>query len=218
MAVFVLVHSPLTGPATWRWVAAELTAQGNEVYLPAVGAVSRWQEFADAVAGQVPVEGAVLVGHSGAGLLLPQIAARVPAAGLVFVDSDVPPEEGHADLMPAAYLEPLRALAVDGMLPRWSEWFGPDAMRELIPDESKRAAVTAELPQLPLSYFETRVPVPPEWTKVRSGYVLLSEAYEESAAAAATRGWPVKRLMGAHLDLVTRSAAVAAAISLVAGS
>jgi len=217
MAVFVLVHSPVTGPATWRWVAAELAARGHEVSVPAVAAVRHWQEFAGAVAAQVDAEGAVLVGHSGAGLLLPQIAARVPAAGLVFVDSDVPPEEDHAELMPAVYLEPLRGLAVEGMLPRWSDWFGPDAMRELLPDDAKRAIVSAELPRLPLSYFETRVPVPPGWMQLRCGYVLLSEAYEKSAAAAAARGWPVERRMGAHLDLVTRPEEVASAILLAGG-
>src|ERR1700739_3019675 len=36
MAAFVLVHSPATGPSTWRWVADELTARGHRVSVPAV--------------------------------------------------------------------------------------------------------------------------------------------------------------------------------------
>lgn len=218
--VFVLVHSPVTGPSTWRWVASELTDRGHRVMIPAIRRpITSATAFAAAVAAEVMTEGAerpVLVGHSGAGPLLPQLAERVSAARLVFVDADVPPDTGYADLMPVQYLEPLRALAVDGVLPKWSEWFGSDTMRELVPDEAKRAVVSAELPELPLSYFEEPVPVPPRWAAVGGGFVLLSEAYDAAAAAAAARGWPVERQMGAHLDLVTRPAEVAAAILRVA--
>jgi Alpha/beta hydrolase family len=226
MPVFVLVHSPVTGPSTWRWVAEELTAGGHRAIIPAVSPpITSAVAFAAVVAAGVPAEGdgqPVLVGHSGAGPVLPLIAARVAAGRkaspwLVFVDADVPPDAGQARLMPDAYLDPLRALAVDGILPKWSTWFGPEAMRELVPDGARRAIVSAELPQLPLSYFEKSVPVPAGWANEGAGYVLLSEAYEESAAAAAARGWPVERLEGAHLDLVTRPTEVAAAILRVAG-
>jgi Alpha/beta hydrolase family len=232
--VLVLVHSPVTGPSTWRWVADSLRARGHQVIVPAVAPpITSAAAFADAVADAIAAQLAglarplslpqggdrpVLVGHSGAGPVLPLIAARLPAARLVFVDADVPPDAGDAELMPAQYLEPLRSLAVNGMLPRWSEWFGPDTMRELIPDDARRAIVCAELPELPLSYFEARVPVPPGWAGGGGGYVLLSEAYEEAAAAAAARGWPVERRMGAHLDLVTRPDQIARAILLVARS
>lgn len=236
MPYFVLVHSPVTGPSTWRWVAEALSTRGHRVVVPAVPPpIISAVTFADAVVAQVlgtddavragggaglgpgsrpgpGTERPVLVGHSGAGPLLPRIAARVPAAGLVFVDAAVPPTGGNAELMPAAYLEPLRALAADGMLPKWSEWFGPDAMTELVPDAAKRAIIAAELPELPLSYFETTVPVPPGWTAAGGGYVLLSEAYEDAAAEATARGWPVERRLGGHLDLVTRPEETAAAI------
>ena len=224
MGVLVLVHSPLTGPSIWRWVADSLSARGHQVVVPAVAPpVTSAAAFADAVAAQLPglaQEGdrPVLVGHSGAGPVLPLIGARVPAARLVFVDAHVPPDGGDAELMPAEYLEPLRALAVNGMLPRWSEWFGPDTMRELIPDEARRAIVSAELPGLPLSYFEARVHIPAGWAGVGGGYVLLSEAYQEAAATAAAHGWPVERRMGSHLDLVTRPGEIASAILLAAGS
>jgi hypothetical protein len=218
MTAFVLVHSPVTGPSTWRWVAAELTARGHGVSVPAVPAVRRWQEFADSVARQVEHgEHAVLVGHSGAGPLLPQIAARIGGGPLIFVDADIPPDTGEASLMPAEILAELRAMAVDGMLPPWSEWFGPTAMQELVPDAGRRAVIEAELPRLPLSYFEARVPVPTSWVAAGGGYVLLSdEAYGDQAAASAARGWPVIRLPGRHLDIVTRPEPIAAAIAEVA--
>ena len=187
--------------------------------MPAVGPVSSWSEFAAAVAAQVANVGddTVLVGHSGAGLLLPQVAAQVGATPLIFVDADVPPDTGEANLMPAEILVELRRLAVDGLLPPWSAWFGPDAMRELVPDAERRAAITAELPRLPLAYFENRVPVPAGWAAAGGGYVLLSdEAYGDQSAAAARRGWPVVRLPGGHLDIVTRPEPIAAAIIEIA--
>jgi hypothetical protein len=154
----------------------------------------------------------VLVGHSGAGPLLPLIGDRLHASALVFVDSDVPPESGEAPLVPPEFLEFLRGLAAGRRLPPWSEWFGPAAMAELIPDEDIRAVVLAEMPALPLSFFEERVPVPAGWTASRCGYVLLSEVYAEQAAKAEASGWPVVRLAGGHLDIVTRPEAVTEAI------
>jgi hypothetical protein len=218
MTEFVLVHSPVTGPSTWRWVAAELAASGHQVSVPAVPAVRRWQEFADSVAMQVEHAGhTVLVGHSGAGPLLPQIAARISAGPLIFVDADVPPDTGDASLMPAEILAGLRAMAVDGMLPPWSEWFGPAVMAELVPDAERRAVIAAELPRLPVSYFEAAVPAPAGWLVAGGGYVLLTgEAYGDQAAAASARGWPVIRLPGGHLDLVTRPEPIAVAISRLA--
>lgn len=220
MTALALLHSPVTGPATWRWVAQRLAADGHQLAVVAVpGEITAhgWEAFVEHAAEQVANLGRpVLVGHSGAGLLLPQIAGRVPASGLIFVDSDVPPESGEAKLMPDDILSQLRELASGGMLPAWSEWFGPDVMAELVPDAAKRAIVAAELPQIPLAYFEDRLPVPPGWTRTPCGYVLLSEGYASEAATAADRGWPVERLQGGHLELVTRPDEVAAAIESVA--
>lgn len=217
---FVLVHSPLVGPSTWRWVAEELEARGHRVMVPVVpGAVTSlgWEAFVDSVAVQLDneeEEHAVLVGHSGAGPLLPQVRARArrePSA-LVFVDAGVPPETDDAELMPGELLSELRAMACDGVLPRWSQWFGPGAMERLVPDAERRAEVSCELPQLAVSYFEGRVPAPTGWAAARCGYVQLSGPYAADAAEAATRGWPVVEQPGAHLDIVTRPVPVTEAI------
>lgn len=222
MGAFVLVHSPATGPSTWRWVADELLARGHRVTVPAVPPAATslgWAGFVGAVAALAGrLDRPVLVGHSGAGPVLPRIGMRIRAAALVFVDADVPPESGETTVVPSEFLEFLRGLADGGTLPPWSEWFGPQSMRELIPDAGPREIVCAELPALPLSYYEARVPVPAGWTSARCGYVLLSEAYAEQASKAAASGWPVARLLpGAHLDIVTRPAAIADAILSVAG-
>ena len=221
MAAFVLVHSPLTGPSTWRWVADELAARGHQVTVPSVPPAATalgWSAFVGAVGALARgLDSPVLVGHSGAGPLLPRIATRLRPRALVFVDSDVPPEAGETSLVPAEFLEFLQGLANGGVLPPWSEWFGPDSMREQIPDDRKREIVSAELPALPLSYFQTHVPVPAGWTTTRCGYVLLSDAYAEEASKAAANGWPVVRLPGVHLDIVNRPAAIADAILSAAG-
>jgi hypothetical protein len=221
MAAFVLVHSPVTGPSTWRWVAEELVARGHRVSVPAVPPAATalgWSAFVGAIGAlSAGIDSPVVVGHSGAGPLLPRIAARIRAKALVFVDADIPPEAGETTPVPDEFLEFLRGLAHGGVLPPWSQWFGPDSMRELIPDDRTREIVSAELPAVPLSYFETRVPVPAGWTSARCGYVLLSEAYAEQASKAAASGWSVARLPGAHLDIVTRPSAVADAILSVAG-
>lgn len=218
MRRFVLVHSPVVGPSTWRWVAEALVARGHAVTVPAVSqdiTELGWQAFTDAVAAQTDWEGqTVVVGHSGAGMLLPQIRARAGRAPgpFVFVDAGVPPEVGEAELMPAVFLAELRAMGNDGMLPPWSDWFGPAVMNDLIPDASKRATVAGELPRLPVSFFEVPVPAPDGWATGGCGYVQLSEPYTGEAAAAASRGWPVIQSPGAHLDIVTRPAEVADAI------
>jgi hypothetical protein len=91
----------------------------------------------------------------------------------------------------------LRALASDGMLPRWSSWFGEEAMRELVPDDRLRKALEDQMPRLPLSYFEAIVSVPDGWDARPCAYLLLAgEPYGESAAEARARGWPVAEIPG----------------------
>jgi len=139
------VHSPLVGPATWQPVAAELRRRGVEVAVPClVEPASRgdWHGCVDAAAGGA-LPGSTLVAHSGAGPLLPVIASRLasPAVRLVFVDAGVPPALGHASLASSEFLAHLRTLAIDGRLPKWSEWFGDGAMDGLVPDPASRAAI-----------------------------------------------------------------------------
>lgn len=96
-------------------------------------------------------------------------------AALVFVDSFLPPAAASVRLAPPAFMDRLRALSTDGVLPPWSSWFGGDAMHDLVGDERLREALTAEMRSLPLSYFETDVPLPDHWSERRCGYILLSD-------------------------------------------
>jgi hypothetical protein len=218
MPAFVLVHSPLVGPVTWSWVAKELHRRGHRVAVPSVRdpAVSGgWRGFVRAAVQEAQLgEHGVLVGHSGAGPLLPVIASQLDPspARLVFVDAAVPPVSGEAPLVPEEFHDSLRSLAPDGRLPKWSEWFGPGTMEELVPDPDQRAAVIAELPEVSMSYFDDRVPMPGGWSSTDGAYILLTEPYRSDATEAASRGWLVIELPGAHLDIVTRPAEVADAL------
>ena len=221
--VVILVHSPVLGPSAWKWVAQELAERGRSSIVPSLLPAAdapwpSWRQVGDAVnaASLHPAEKVLLVGHSGAGTLLPAIAESisVEVAGLVFVDAFLPPSGGTAHLVPAAFLDDLRALASDDVLPPWSTWFGESAMRDLVPDAARRAQVEHDMPRVPLSALLEPVPIPGQWEQRRCAYVLLSaQPYAPSAADARARGWPVAEIRGGkHLDPVRRPAAVTAAL------
>jgi hypothetical protein len=218
VARYVLLHSPLVGPTTWKWVAEELRTEVDDVVVPTVAAATLsagWRAVASEFADQVPdTPGMVFVAHSGAGLLLPSIADRARAvdASLVFVDAGIPSASVPTPLVPDEMLQELTRIAENGVLPPWSDWFGPDVMKELIPDLEMRRLVTSDLPRLPLSYFSDAVlPVRP-WPAAGNGYILLSEAYVDEASEAARRGWDVVELIGRHLDIVSKAHEVADAV------
>ena len=214
MSSFVLVHSPLVGPSTWTWVADELRRQGHDVAVPSLvqaATSGSWEACVGAVVAAAPPVPVVVVGHSGAGPLLPLIGDQLnpPPSGLVFVDATLPPTSGATSLVSEQFLEALTALAQGGVLPPWSDWFEPDTMEKLIPHAGRRDTVVAELPRLPVSYFRARFPVPEGWASTSCTYILLSDAYRHAAKEAAARGWPVIELVGSHLDVVTEPLKIA---------
>jgi hypothetical protein len=218
MAKFFLLHSPVVGPSTWKWVSEELQGMGHEVAILVISpsATHRgWQGVVEEVVAQVNGEDdAIFVAHSGAGPLLPTIVDRSKTRGasMVFVDAGLPTISTNTPLMPEPFLKQLTAIAEDGVLPPWSEWFGPGVMASLIPDSVTRELIEIELPRIPLAYFYESIPPVRKWPAVRNGYVLLSEGYLEDAEEARRRGWPVLELLGDHLDLITKAPEVALAI------
>ena len=224
MAKFFLLHSPVVGPTTWRWVSEELRGMGHEAVILVISPSSTlggWQEVVEEVAAQVTgVDDAIFVAHSGAGPLLPTIVdgSKVRGSSLVFVDAGVPAIAADTPMMPEAFLKQLSAIATDGLLPPWSEWFGPGVMASLIPDSNQRDLIEFELPRIPLSYFYGSVPPVLKWPADRNGYVLLSDGYLDDAEEARRRGWPVVELLGEHLDLITKAPEVALAIVEVSSS
>jgi pimeloyl-ACP methyl ester carboxylesterase len=217
----VLVHSPFLGPASLRPLADALASLGHPAVLldlrPSVVAPPVHQvllgAFADAMS-EEPLDGpVVLIGHSGAGPLLPAFADSLEddVAGLVFVDAGLPtPGRSWRDTVPASLYAELRALSREGQLPRWQRWFDPDPLSSLVTDPVLRAEIADEAPEVPIAFLKEERPEV-EWTGP-AGYVLLSDPYTQDAAAAETQGWPIRRLATHHLAPATDPDPVARAI------
>jgi hypothetical protein len=221
MPLLVLLHSPLVGPLTWQPAATSLHAAGYHVAVPSLTGVvdtgpPSYRKLAGRVAETIrqanPSGAVVLIGHSGAGALLPAAAEATdsPLAAVVFVDAILPhPGVSWFETAPPVLREQLGGLAHDdGRLPAWDRWFPPEVMTELLPEENLRRRFIAELPRVPLAYLEERAPVVSGWPPARCGYLRLSGAYDEVADEAERRGWLVVREAADHLAMLTRPAAI----------
>jgi pimeloyl-ACP methyl ester carboxylesterase len=217
----VLVHSPFLGPASMRPLADALAALGHPAVLldlrPSVVAPPVHQvllgAFADAMSEELLDGPVVLIGHSGAGPLLPGFADALEdeVAGLVFVDAGLPtPGRAWRDTVPASLYAELRAMSREGQLPRWPRWFTPNPLETLVADQELRAEIADEAPEVPIAFLKEERPEV-EWHGP-AGYVLLSDPYASDAAAAESRGWPVRRLATHHLAPATDPVPVAGAI------
>jgi hypothetical protein len=221
---FVLLHSPLLGPTAWRAVAAELERRGQAVETPAWPPLSSiaddfYATLADGLAARLDGEGGpmLLVAHSGAGPLIPALAARLtaPVAGVILVDAILPhPGYSWFDTAPADMRQRLRAGAQMGELPSWDEWWPPGALERLVPDTTMRDALVAELEPLPLAYFEEAAPS--DALAGPTAYLQLSGAYDGEGVAAGRYGWPLVRLPLHHLAMLTNPEPVTAALESLA--
>jgi hypothetical protein len=219
-AAIVLVHSPLVGSASWQPIAAVLGHRGHEVWVPDLTATIAqgapyFRHQVAAIAAQAPAGDAVLVGHSGAGSLLPAAGAAVDRVeSYVFVDAGLPsPGKSWLETAPADLGDELRRMAQDGWLPPWPEWWGPEALAEHLPAAEARAEFTAGCPPLPMAMFEEAQPAVTGWPDAPCAYLQLSEAYHEPAARARGLGWPVLALDSHHLGIFTDPELVASALS-----
>lgn len=226
---FVLVPAPVLGPASWAPVARELAGAGHEVTVASLSGFTDQgppylPRLVDRVCAQLPpglADRVVLVTHSGAGVFAPYLAAAVRArtVAVIFADAALPPVSGSAHVIDSAFLPFLQDLARGGLVPPWPRWWPAEDLAPLFPDRETERVVTAEAPSLPLAFFEEELPpLPGSWHSCRSAFLCFSEGYQELAAEAASRGWPVRGLPGEHLHMLVRPAQVAGAISdLAAG-
>jgi hypothetical protein len=156
-----------------------------------------------------------LVGHSGAGPLLPAVADLLGdrAHSAVFVDALLPrPGRSWFDTAPPSLRGQLLGMARNGVLPPWHEWFPPDVIDELVPDPVLRREFFAEIPRLPVAYFEEPAPMTSD---LRACALLrLSAAYDAAADEAERWGWWVARRDWDHLRMLTDPEAVADLIAL----
>ena len=221
--MFVLVHSPLVGPATWSLVAEELRRRGADVLVPSLRSDPAspqpyWEQHVRAIAEELATAPSatplILAGHSGAGVLLPLIrqAIRRPVAAYIFVDAGLP---SHGRSRLDSFDDPddvdaFRQSATGGFLPVWSN----DDLREVIPDAAVREQFVAELVPLPLAVYEEALPVPDDWPDAPCGYLRFgtNPAYTAAADHAVQAGWPYAVLDGEHFHMLVKPAAVADAL------
>lgn len=218
---FVLVHSPLVGPLTWSLVAEQLQRRGIEALTPALqqdeGApepfwVQHARSAAEALRAVPADRTAILVGHSGAGQLLPGVRhqANRPVAAYVFVDAGLP-EDGEPRLGAGATATHLREMYARGeRFPSWTD----EELRAVVPDPAFRRGLLAELRPQPWAFWVEPIPVFRGWPDAPCAYLRFAPnpAYDAAAAEAQRRGWPYSELSGGHFRMLVDPTAVTEAL------
>jgi hypothetical protein len=217
----VLGHSPYLGPTSWEATAAQLTAMGYDVEVPDLRralreapCVSSFIAAITAAVERTPGALTAVVGHSRCGPFLPAAVHGCAAVtALLYVDAALPyPGRSWADQASPEQVDAMRRKAAAGRLPRWSDWWDDDsALEGLVPDPMLRARLIDEMPQVPSGFLDERLP-DLDWHG-RSGYLQLSTAYTDYAAAAQHAGWPVERRDLDHLAILTAPTDAASAIA-----
>jgi hypothetical protein len=229
---YVLVHSPLTGPAAWGRLAELL--RGEQVDVGVVDVQDDDEApFADRYVaraiGQIvdgaPAGPAVLVAHSGAGALLPPIASALhgigqPVGGYVFLDAvlPLPGQPSRLDLLreegggfAAAFADSLRAGA---RFPTWTA----DDLADIVPKEQDRVALVRSLRPRGHDFFTEPLPDTVGWPDAPCGYLRTSAAYDHWVTVAEQRDWPiVRRDLGHFPALADAEATLQAVQELTAG-
>jgi hypothetical protein len=146
-----------------------------------------------------------LVGHSGAGPLLPAIGGSLanPVHAYFFVDASIPRDgASRLDLMRLEDLEWAQGfqdeLERGGRYPNWDF----DDLREVIPDASLRKGMVAEIRPRGLTFFTESIPVFDTWPDAPCVYVRLSPPYQEPAEQARRLGWRTYELEAGHFHML----------------
>ena len=219
-----LLHSPLTSATAWGELPDALRRYGHRVVVPEVlddDQPSYANKYIARVAlqlndevGDAPL---VLVGHSGAGPLLPQIgfarhAAGARVRGYVFYDAMLPRVLRATNRLELLALEDadmavaLKAhLVAGGRFPNWGE----SELRNDLPNPEDRAMLLAGLRPRGLDFFEEELPMPDDWPDARCAFLRLSPSYDTNLETATRRGWDVYRADLHHFAALTQPDTVA---------
>jgi hypothetical protein len=222
--MFALIHSPLVGPSTWQLVAAQLAQQRYQVIVPTLvdaegDGRAYWEQHADSAAHAINAArssaSCILVGHSGAGPLLPAIGERLdqPPTGYLFVDAGLPRHLAtRLELMRSESEEwaaPFEQhMTAGGRFPTWSDV----DLHALIPDAGLRGQVLNEVKARTLTFFTEPISAPGRWFQVSCGYLQFSSAYDVPAGQAQASGWPFVHLQAGHFHMVVDPYSVARAL------
>jgi pimeloyl-ACP methyl ester carboxylesterase len=136
MSTFVLVHGAFRGGWSWRYVAQQLRAAGNEVYAPSLTGMGDrahladrpidltvWIDDVSRLLTYEDLHDVVLVGHSQGGLVTTAVSGSSAAAAsriarLDFIDAPVPADgQRGVDLNPPGVPPPPDGIDLDMWLP-----------------------------------------------------------------------------------------------------
>ena len=212
--IYVLIHSPLVGPLTWKSVAGEMQQRGLDVIIPTLedapdSQEPYWKQHAESVSqalAQVPQDTPLtLVAHSGTGPLLPAIREALPnpVNAYVFVDAGIPRNGAtRLELMKSEDSEWAgqfeEYLESGGYFPNWSF----DDLQEIIPNEELRKQMVTEIRPRALDFFTEPIPVFEGWPDAPCVYILFSEPYKRAAVQARQSGWPTYELEAGHFHML----------------
>jgi pimeloyl-ACP methyl ester carboxylesterase len=218
--LLALIHSPLLGPLTWTRTAAVLSARGISALLPELRdePASRrpfWQQQAESAAqtlnGSTGAQPVVLVGHSGAGTLLPAIRQAMgrPVAGYLFVDAGLP-VAGQTRLSTFGDQEASfrQFLTSGGRFPNWTL----ADLQEIVPDPALAGRLAADQRPRALSFWEEPIPVFSGWPDAPGAFLLFTETYRRAAGEARALSWPVREMAAGHFHMLVDPEAVAEAL------
>jgi pimeloyl-ACP methyl ester carboxylesterase len=222
----VLLHSPLTTAAVWGGLPDALRRRRLDVVVPDISAddrppyASRYvAEAAKQLLASVGHGPAVLVGHSGAGPLLPQVGFARQAVGAVvdsylLVDAMLPRVPRATNRLQLLHLEDEafahdleQRLAAGERYPTWTV----EALATDLPDATARVVLEAARPR-GQDYFTETLPLTEDWPDAPVGYLRLSGCYEVPARTARHRGWQVAELELHHFAMLTHPEQVADAL------
>src|SRR5688572_11244314 len=218
--IYVLIHSPLVGGLTWSLVAEQMRHMGLDVMIPLLldsphSPEPFWKQHVESVSqalAHIPKSTSItLIAHSGAGPLLPAIRQYLPnpVKAYVFVDAGIP-RDGFTRLNLMKGEDPewaeqfQKELERGGHFPNWSL----EDLRDVIPDESLREQMVAEIRPRRLSFFTEFIPVFSEWPDAPCVYIRFSAPYNRPAAQAQQAGWPTYELNAGHFHMLVDPALV----------
>jgi pimeloyl-ACP methyl ester carboxylesterase len=223
-AVLVLIHSPLVGPLTWSFVATELNERRVKTLVPELfdrddRRAPFWLQHVESVIQAINAisedREIVLVGHSGAGPLLPAIrkSAKHHVLGYVFVDAGIPIDGmSRLDLMgeedPEFAQQLKRHLAGGGVFPEWTV----EEIEPIVANEDLRRQLILDLRPRSFDFFREPIPVFQGWPDAPCAYLQFSSSYDAPGKAALEAGWGYLKLSAGHFPMLDHPAEIASAL------
>lgn len=225
----VLVTGPFVGRSSMLDTGAALRDAGAMVTEPDPHAAhpDRLPSLSDWALSLLPAiprsPAPIVVGYSAGTVLAAWLAPRVGAAGLVFVDGEIPAASGPCPILPERVATHLAARSGPDGLPRWSDWWpeemseplGLGALKRTRPDLAE--VLRREERAFPADWLSQTLEIEP-WSGIPSGYLRLSHFYDARAREAEARGWPAEEIEGSHLHPAIMGTETAGAIMAVAGA